>query len=109
MSVFTSPYNSPQAQHRRLLGVAVRYRDNAQTLKFTGLSVGGIGAVFVLMGPGIWSFLGLCLLGAALVVSRSWWKLAAGSRGGMVGWIRRRGQGRWVSGRGWASHRPVAW
>ena len=34
-----------------------------------------------------------------------------GRRGseGMVGLIRRRGQGRWVSGRGSASHRPGAW
>jgi hypothetical protein len=65
MSVFTSPYNSPQAQHRRLLGVAEKYRDNAQTLKFTGLWLGGIGGTFVLVGSGIWSFLGLCMLGTA--------------------------------------------
>jgi hypothetical protein len=34
-----------------------------------------------------------------------------GRRGseGMVWLIRRRGQGRRVSGRGWASHRPGAW
>jgi hypothetical protein len=61
MSVFTSPYNSPQAQHRRLLGVAERYRYNAQMLKFTGLSLSVLGAMIVQ----VWSFVGLCMFGAA--------------------------------------------
>jgi hypothetical protein len=43
------------------------------------------------------------------VVSRSWWKLGRRGSEGMVWLIRRRGQGRRVSGRGWASHRPGAW
>ena len=65
MSVFTSPYNSPEAQHQRLLGVANEYRSNTQTLKHTGLFLGIIGAAFLLMGLVILSFIGLCMIGAA--------------------------------------------
>jgi hypothetical protein len=45
--------------------MAEKCRDNPQTLKTAGRWLGGIGAPFVLMGSGIWSFLGLCMLGAA--------------------------------------------
>jgi hypothetical protein len=68
MSVFTSPYNSPQAQHQRLRRVADEYRGHAETLKTAGLCLWCIGAVFVLMGwaiSALASFFGLCMIGAA--------------------------------------------
>jgi hypothetical protein len=65
MSVFTSPYNSPGAQHRRLLGVAQEYRSNTEALKAAGLFLGIVGAAFLLVGWAIFSLLGLCMLGAA--------------------------------------------
>ena len=73
MSVFTSPYNSPEAQHKRLRRIAEEYRSNAQILKSTGLWLGGIGAAFVLVGSGVWSHLGLCLLGAAFAAYHLLW------------------------------------
>ncbi len=69
MSVFTSPYNSPQAQHQRLLGVAREYRSHAEILKTVALGLWWGGATVVLMG-GVatlvpMSFFGLCMIGAA--------------------------------------------
>ena len=70
---------------------------------------GGIGG----MADGRYGLLNPALVhegfGAALwVVSRSWWKLG-GAAARAWGLIRRRGQGRWVNGRGLASRRPGAW
>ena len=45
----------------------------------------------------------------AMVVSRGWWKLRGPAPRGIVVTFRRRGQGRWVSGRRSASRQPGAW
>jgi hypothetical protein len=85
---------------------------SAENLKFAGiLSILGSGTLMRNSGSDLLQRIATARKNAEGTGGRVAKLVEIGRRGseGMVWLIRRRGQGRRVSGRGWASHRPGAW